>query len=150
MLNMKTTQKQLNDSKIEITFEFEKGDVEPQINKATENLAGNIKMDGFRAGKVPANIVKQTVGDINIFDEALRLTIQKKYPEYVEENNLGIISQPDVLITKLEPEGVSECKITVEIIPVLNLKNYKEKATEALKDKKEVKVEDKEMEDTIK
>lgn len=147
---MKTTQKQLNDSKIEITFEFEKSDVEPQINKATENLAGNIKMDGFRAGKVPANIVKQTVGDINIFDEALRLTIQKKYPEYVEENNLGIISQPDVLITKLEPEGVSECKITVEIIPVLNLKNYKEKAKEALKDKKEVKVEDKEMEDTIK
>jgi trigger factor len=147
---MKIEQKQLTDSKVEITFEFDKSDIEPQVAKATENLASNIKMDGFREGKVPANIVKQTVGDMNIFDEALRLTIQKKYPEYVEENNLGIISQPDVLITKLEPEGVSECKITVKILPVLSLKNYKEKASEALKDKKEVKVEDKEMEDTIK
>jgi len=146
---MKTTQKNISDSKIEIIFEFDKNDVESQIEKATANLAGNIKMDGFREGKVPANIVKQTVGDMSVFDEALKLAIQKAYPEYVEKNNISIISQPDVLITKLDPEGISECKITVEIIPVLNVKNYKEKANEIMKTKKEVKVEDKEVEDTI-
>lgn len=147
---MKTTQKNLNDSKIEIIFEFDKNDIEDQIKKATENLASNIKLDGFREGKVPANLVKQTVGDISVFDEALRLTIQKAYPEYIEGNKINIVSQPDVLITKMDPEGVSECKITVEIIPILNLKNYKEKALEIVKTKKEVKVEEKEIEDTIK
>jgi trigger factor len=147
---MKTIQKQMTDSKIEITFTFDKNDIDPQMAKATENLASNIKLDGFRAGKVPANIVKQTVGDISVFDEALRLTIQKVYPEYIEQNRIGVISQPEVLITKLVPEGESECKITVEIIPLLNVKNYKEKAKEIMKTKKETKVEDKEVEDTIK
>jgi trigger factor len=147
---MKTIQKQMTDSKIEITFTFDKNDIDPQMAKATENLASNIKLDGFRAGKVPANIVKQTVGDISVFDEALRLTIQKVYPEYIEQNRIGVISQPEVLITKLVPEGESECKITVEIIPLLNVKNYKEKAKEIMKTKKETKVEDREVEDTIK
>jgi len=147
---MKTTKKQLNDSKIEITFEFDKTDIEPQIKKATENLSTNIKLDGFREGKVPENIAKQTIGDIQIFDEALRLTIQNEYPKYIENNNIDIVSQPDVVITKLNPSDISECKITVEIIPILNLKNYKEKAKEIVKTKKEVKIEEKEIEDTIK
>lgn len=146
---MKTTQKQINDSKIEIIFEFDKSDVEPQMEKATQNLSANVKIDGFREGKVPADIIKKTVGEINLYDEALKLTIQNAYPEYAEKNNLWVITPPEVVITKFVPDGVSECKVTVEVIPNLNLKGYKEKAKEALKDKKEVGVEDKEVEDTI-
>ncbi|MDD3156241.1 MAG: trigger factor family protein [Candidatus Pacebacteria bacterium] len=85
---MKTTQKQINDSKIEIIFEFDKSDVEPQMEKATQNLSANVKIDGFREGKVPADIIKKTVGEINLYDEALKLTIQNAYPEYAEKNNL--------------------------------------------------------------
>lgn len=146
---MKTTQKQINDSKIEIIFEFDQSDVALHLEKATKNLSENIKIDGFREGKVPADIVKKTVGEVNLHDEALKLTIQNAYPEYVEKNNLWVIASPEVVITKFVPDGVSECKVTVEIIPNLNLKNYKEKAKEALKDKKEVSVEDKEVDDTI-
>ncbi len=146
---MKTTQKQINDSKIEIIFEFDQSDVALHLEKATKNLSENIKIDGFREGKVPADIVKKTVGEVNLYDEALKLTIQNAYPEYVEKNNLWVIASPEVVITKFVPDGVSECKVTVEIIPNLNLKDYKEKAKEALKDKKEVSVEDKEVDDTI-
>jgi trigger factor len=85
---MKTNQKQINDSKIEIIFEFDKNDVAPQIDKATQNLSANVKMDGFREGKVPADIIKKTIGEIDLYDEALKLTIQNAYPEYVEKNNL--------------------------------------------------------------
>ncbi len=147
---MKSEQKQLSASKIEITFEFEKQDIDPFTKKAAENLSTNMKIDGFREGKIPEEIVKKTVGDIGIWDEALRLTIQDQYPKYIEANNIGIIDQPDVVITKFDPQTTSECKITVEIIPSVPLKNYKEQAQKIAKTRKDVKVEDKEIEDTIK
>jgi trigger factor len=147
---MKTTQNQLSNCKIEIVFEFDENDINPNTNKAIENISGDIKIDGFRAGKVPNEIVKQKVGDAVIFDEAVRLTIQQKYPEYIESNNIEVIASPDVLITKLVVNKEAECKITVEIVPELTLKGYKEIAKEAAKDKKEVKAEEAEINDTIK
>lgn len=147
---MKSNQKQLSANKIEITFEFEKNDIEPYTKKAAENLSANMKVDGFREGKVPENIVKQTIGDFGIFDEALRLTIQDQYPKYIEANNISIITQPDVTITKFDPASTCECKITVEIIPSIPLKNYRESAAEIAKTKQEVKLEEKEVADTIK
>ena len=147
---MKSDQKQLSASKIEITFEFEKNDIEPYTKKAAENLSTNMKVDGFREGKVPENIVKQAVGDFGIFDEALRLAIQDQYPKYIEKNNISIIAQPDVTITKFDPASTCECKIVVEIIPSIPLKNYKESAAKIAKTKKEVKLEEKEVDDTIK
>lgn len=147
---MKTTQNQLSNCKIEITFEFDENDINPNVAKALENISGDIKVDGFRAGKVPGEIVKQKVGDAVVFDEAVRLTIQEKYPEYIEANNIEVVASPDVLITKLVVNKEAECKITVEIIPSLEVKGYAAIAKEAMKDKKEVKVEEAEINDTIK
>jgi trigger factor len=147
---MKTTQNQLSNCKLEIVFEFDENDIKPNIDKAIENISKDMKLDGFRAGKVPNEMVKQKVGDAVIFDEAVRLSIQQKYPEYIEANDIEVVASPDVLITKLVVNKEAECKITVEIIPGLTLKNYKEVAKEAMKDKKEVKVEEAEIEDTIK
>ncbi len=147
---MKTTQNQLSNCKIEITFEFDENDINPNVAKALENISGDIKVDGFRAGKVPGEIVKQKVGDAVVFDEAVRLTIQEKYPEYIEANNIDVVASPDVLITKLVVNKEAECKITVEIIPSLEVKGYAAIAKEAMKDKKEVKVEEAEINDTIK
>jgi trigger factor len=147
---MKTTQNQLSNCKIEIVFEFDENDINPNTAKALENIAGDVKIDGFRAGKVPGEIVKQKVGDAVVFDEAVRLTIQQKYPEYIESNNIEVVASPDVLITKLVVDKEAECKITVEIIPSLEVKGYSEIAKEAMKDKKEVKSEETELNDTIK
>lgn len=147
---MKTTQKQLSNCKIEIIFEFDENDIKPNIDKALENIAGDMKIDGFRAGKVPGEIVKQKVGDAVIFDEAVRLTIQQKYPDYVESNNIEVVTSPDVLITKLVVNKEAECQITVETIPSLEVKGYSEIAKDAIKDKKEMKSEPTEIDDTIK
>ena len=147
---MKTTQNQLSNCKIEIVFEFDENDINPNTNKALENIASDVKIDGFRAGKVPGEIIKQKVGDAAIFDEAVRLTIQQKYPEYVEGNNIEVVSSPDVLITKLVVNKEAECKITVEVIPSLEVKGYAAIAKEATKDKKEMKAEESEINDTIK
>jgi trigger factor len=147
---MKTTQNQLSNCKIEIVFEFDENDINPNINKALENIASDVKIDGFRTGKVPGEIIKQKVGDATIFDEAVRLTIQQKYPEYVEGNNIEVVSSPDVLITKLVVNKEAECKITVEVIPALEVKGYVAIAKEATKDKKEMKAEESEINDTIK
>ncbi len=147
---MKSEQKQLSASKIEITFEFDKQDIDIHTKKAAENLSTNMKIDGFREGKIPADIVKKTVGDDGIWDEALRLTIQEQYPIYIEANHISVVDQPNVVITKFDPKTTSECKITVEVVPSIPLKNYKEQASKIAKTRKDVKVEDKEIEDTIK
>ncbi len=146
---MKTTKNSLNDSLIEITFSINKEDINPFLTKAADSLSSNLKMDGFRPGKVPGEIASKQFGENVVFEEAVILFIKENYPKYIEENKIEVVSPPDVNITKMVVNEEAECKIKVQIVPAVDLKNYKEKAREALKEKREVKVGDEDVETTL-
>jgi len=81
---MQTNKKTLENSKIEFEVNLSLDEFKPYIEKGAQKLAEQVKVEGFRPGKVPFDVLKQKVGEMAILEEAanvaIRSTIEKKQP----------------------------------------------------------------------
>jgi trigger factor len=73
-------------------------DIERQVEAKLKQLARNVKMPGFRPGKVPMKIVAQTYGP-QVRNEVLGDAVQKSFTDAVREANLRVAGYP-----KIEPK----------------------------------------------
>ena len=121
---MKTEIKDLEKSQKEITVEISVEEMENYVKEATDNISKEMKVDGFRPGKVPAEIVKQKLNEAQIYQEAGDLAIRKTYLQTLKESGLEVIGQPKVDITKITPGNSLEYKIVVTILPKVELYDY--------------------------
>lgn len=124
---MKVTKKDLGKSQLELTVEISVEDFSPYISKGAESLSKEIKIEGFRPGKAPVDVLKQKVGEMAILEEAAKLMINKQIYSILEDNFKGedIVGQPEVNISKLAPGNPLEYKIKVSILPEITLGEYK-------------------------
>ena len=101
---------------------------EEELNTLVEEKQGKyrkqIKLPGFRQGKVPTHIVKSRYGDA-IRAEAIEDLIQKSYEDACKEHNIIPISQAKISDLKAEKTGPVTFKIETEIDPQIEIKNYK-------------------------
>jgi trigger factor len=91
-------------------------DIEKQVDERLRQLARNVKMPGFRPGKVPMKIVAQTYGP-QVRNEVLGDAVQKSFSEVVKEANLRVAGYPK--IEKKDGAGAEalEFSATFEIYP---------------------------------
>jgi len=91
-------------------------DIEKQVDERLRQLARNVKMPGFRPGKVPMKIVAQTYGP-QVRNEVLGDAVQKSFSEVVKEANLRVAGYPK--IEKKDGAGADalEFSATFEIYP---------------------------------
>jgi len=122
---MKNTIKDLPKSQKEISVEISVEEMEKYMNQALDKLSKNIKLDGFRDGKVPKGVAEKQLGDAAIFEEASQLAIQNSYFEIIKENKLNPLGQPKAEITKAAPGNTLEYKIVISVIPEVKLGDYK-------------------------
>ncbi|MCK5416201.1 trigger factor [Candidatus Parcubacteria bacterium] len=139
---MKVEKKDLKKSQVELVVEIPFKDLEKQIPNATEKISKEVKIDGFRNGKVPYEILKQKVGEMAILEEAARSVINKTLGKAIEKNTEGnFIGQPQVDIQKLAPNNPLVYKVVLALIPEVDLNKYKDlkiKKDEIVLDKKEI------------
>jgi trigger factor len=143
---MKNTIKDLEKSQKEIEVQLSGEEMEKYVEKATDEIAKSIELDGFRKGKVPKDVVKQKVGMEKIYEEAAHMAIEESYLEVLKANpNIIPLGQPKAEITKMAPGNDFEYKMTFSVMPSVKLEDYKK-----VSGKKEVKkIEDKRIEDEI-
>jgi len=122
---MKNTIKNLPKSQKEISVEISVEEMEKYMNNALDKLAKNIKLDGFRDGKVPKDVAEKQLGDAAIFEEASHEAIEKSYSEIIKENKLNPLGQPKAEITKAAPNNSLEYKIVISVMPEIKLGDYK-------------------------
>ncbi len=143
---MKVEKKDLKKSEIELTVEISLEEFKPFIEKGAEKISKEVKIDGFRPGNVPLDVLKQKVGEMGILEESARLAINAKLGEILKEHIEGeAIGQPRVDITKLAPNNPLEFKAIIAILPKLELCDYKNVKTE----KQKVSIDPKELEKTL-
>src|SRR3954467_1872167 len=70
-------------------------DIERQVDTKLKQLARNVKMPGFRPGKVPMKLVAQTYGP-QVRNEVLGDAVQKSFSEVVKEANLRVAGYPKI------------------------------------------------------
>ncbi len=122
-------------------------------DKALKHFAKVVKVSGFRAGKVPKEVIIKNVGVAAIAEEAANLAIKDTYPKVLKEKKVLIIDAPVITVSKM-PDGEStnkdfEYSLTAPIPPVFKLADYKKTAKSLFGKKIAVKVADKEVQATI-
>ena len=118
---------------------FDKNEFEEAIDKAFENKKNDIKLDGFRKGKVPKDIYFKKVGKETLYMDALDVLLPEAYDKALKDYKP--IIDPKVDIKSISEDGV-EFVFTITTMPEVNIKKYKGLKVE----KEEVKVEKEEIE----
>ncbi len=123
---MNITKKDLEKSQVELTVELTVEELKPYIKLGAEKVSQEVKIDGFRPGKIPYEVLKSKVGETAILEEAARIAINKTIDKAIKENIDGQpVGQPQVNITKLAPENPLEYKVVVAMLPEIKLGDYK-------------------------
>ena len=144
---MEAETKKISSSRIEILFNFEWEEFSPYLDKACSLLTRGLKIPGFRPNKIPLEIAEREIGQDKILTEAGKLFIEKKYSDYIVEEKLEVIGHPEVKILKLAFKNPFSFKIEVDVLPEINLPDYKKIVSSIEKEK--VSVNEKEIEEAL-
>lgn len=142
---MKTIVKNISDTKVRLTITVESSELEAAEQVALTKLARDIKVSGFRKGKVPASIAAKHVDPAMLQEQTLENALSKAVAEAFISEKLQALERPAVEVKKFVPRQELEFTAEVEVVPPVKLGDYKK-----LKAKKaNVKVEAKEIDDII-
>ncbi|MDP3042935.1 MAG: trigger factor [bacterium] len=123
---MNIQKKDLGKSEIELTVELPFDEFKPYIKQGAEKVSREIKIEGFRPGKAPYEILKRKIGEMAILEEAARIAINKTLETAIKDNITGQpVGQPQINITKLAPDNPMEYKAVLAILPEIKLGDYK-------------------------
>ncbi|MGO4880953.1 MAG: trigger factor [Bryobacteraceae bacterium] len=108
---------------LEITVPVE--EVEAETGRAVAKVQQRAKLPGFRPGKAPASIIRQHfAGDIR--RQVLETLIPKYLHNRFEAEDLKVVGQPDITDVHLEAGEPLRFKAEFEVIPQVELKDYKD------------------------
>jgi trigger factor len=94
--------------------------VENEVNNRLQKAAKNVRLDGFRPGKVPMRVIKQRYG-AGVRQEVLGEVMSQTFYEAVTQENLKPAGQPSIEPKSLEEGKDLEFVATFEIIPEIEL-----------------------------
>ena len=150
---MKITVKKLPKSEMEIEGELEADIFEGYLKVALKKIGATLKLDGFRKGKIPENVLLSKVPDISILEEMAELALAEHYPKILADEKIDAISRPEISITKLARKNPLGFKIKITVLPAIKLADYKkiaQKITGEVKpEEKDITVSDEDLENTI-
>jgi trigger factor len=135
---MKTTLKELPNSRVEVEVEVPAADVEKATSRAARAMAKEMRMPGFRAGKAPPSLVIQRLGFGPVLQEAIRDALPEWYERALLDAGVSPIGDPSIDMASMpDDEGQPlEFKFEVGVRPPAQLGTYK--GLEVGKEEKEV------------
>ena len=143
--NMKTQVENISDVKVKLTISLGKEELAAGEQVALTKLARDIKIGGFRKGKAPLEMVKKEIDPNALAGETAENAMSKAVAEAFMSEGIQALDRPEVEVKKYVPSEELEFTAEAEIIPKVELGDYKN-----LKAKKAaVKVTKKEIDETI-
>src|SRR3954449_3889139 len=82
---VKTNTTELDDSRVRVEVEVEPSAVDRALSDAAADLGRDLRIPGFRKGKVPPQVVLQRVGREAVLDEAVRKALPNWYEEALRD-----------------------------------------------------------------
>jgi len=92
-------------------------DIEARVEQEVKRIAPQVRMPGFRPGKVPPNLIRKMHGD-SLQGEALQATVQEGVQQLLTEQKIRPALQPQVELNEgYAPGKDAEVKVSVEALP---------------------------------
>jgi len=109
---------------VDITVELNADDLQNYISEAEKHLAKDANIDGFRAGKVPTDVIRKKLGEDTIRQEALNIAIEGSLNEALKKEDLDIIEQTDF---NIKENSKSKLVYTLKaiVLPRIEIGDYK-------------------------
>ncbi len=125
---MKSTLENIEDAPgkrlVKISLTVDEAEFDRDIDRAFRKLANEVRMPGFRAGKVPRKVLEARIGVAPAREQALRDSIPQYLAAAVREHDLDLVATPEVEITSGADEGPVSFDATCEIRPEITVPGY--------------------------
>src|ERR671918_64999 len=123
---METTVKELPDSRVRVDVDVDPQDVEGSIARTAQELGKDMKLPGFRKGKVPPEMVVQRLGRQTVLTEALQSSLGDWYERAMLKSGINPVGDPQLDLSDLPEEGKPlRFSIEVAVRPRAELGEYK-------------------------
>jgi trigger factor len=124
--DLKTTVTELPESRVRVEAEVSAEEVERRVQQTARALGRDMRMPGFRKGKVPPPVVIRRVGREAVLDETVREALSRWYRDAIDVAGIHPVGDPDLDVGDLPAEG-EPLTFTIEIgvRPTATLGPYK-------------------------
>src|SRR5205809_8026413 len=117
---MAVTVETLDKLERKITLTLPADVIQSEIDSRLKRLARTVKMDGFRPGKVPLNVVAQRYG-YSVHYEVMNDKVGEAFAQAANEANLRVAGQPRITESEQSPEGQLAFDAVFEVFPEVKI-----------------------------
>ncbi len=122
---MRATTEPLEGNLVRLRVEIDEPEVDRAVGDVVRTLAQQVRVPGFRPGKVPRKVLEARMGGANALRaEALRESLPDFYAQAVVDTDLDPIARPDIDITGGEQSGAVSFDAVVQVRPLVAIPGY--------------------------
>lgn len=118
---MQTTVEETDRHTVKLTVEVPPDRFDKDLEAAYRKIAQQVKVPGFRKGKVPKRVIDAQIGRDAVVAEFLEDAVPTYYREAIRSNELAPITDPDISLEQVEEGKPLVFTATVEVRPRLTL-----------------------------
>jgi len=120
---VKSTVERLSPTRVRIAVEVPFDELKPDFDRAYKKIAQQVRVPGFRPGKVPPRIIEARIGRGAVLDEVVNAAVPAKYTEAVSaaEETVTPIGRPDIEVTEISDGEHLSFTAEVDVRPELTL-----------------------------
>lgn len=122
---MKKSVKHLSDTKVAITVTLDSKELKDAEQVALVKISRELKVPGFRKGKVPTSVAAKHVNTDTLAQNTLEQALSKAVADAFMSENLQALDRPEVEVKKFVPGSELEFIAESEILPKITLGDYK-------------------------
>jgi trigger factor len=118
---VKSTIEELGPTRVRMAIEVPWGDLDHAFGEVYKELGRQVRVPGFRPGKVPNRVLDTRIGRPVVLQEVVQHAIPEVYSEVVRENQVRVIGQPEIEVTRLDDNDTLAFTAEVDVVPQLEL-----------------------------
>ncbi len=118
---MKTDVEELSPTRVKLTIEVPFEELKPSIDKAYREVARQVRIPGFRPGRVPPRIIDTRIGRTHVLEQAVNEAVPELYNKAVTEHEVMALGQPELAITRLDDGNELAFTAEVDVRPSFEL-----------------------------
>ena len=121
---METIVESLEGNKVKLSVTIDEQEFEKALDATYRKMAREVRIPGFRPGKVPRRILEARLGKETARAEAIRGSLPDYYSEALREHDVDAIAPPQIDITGGEHDGPVSFDAIIEVRPQVQLAGY--------------------------
>ncbi len=122
-----TSLKKLSNKKSEAEFEAQVSPavLEEYVAAALAEAASDFTMPGFRKGKVPHEVVREHLDEMELLEHAANEALRDAVREIAQDEKLPVLGRPHITLTKLAPKNPLGFRVRYALFPEITLPDYR-------------------------